>query len=220
MGTKVWVVARVKRGMLAGLSLLAVGALMAQEPPRLFFREDWKEKPAATPITQEHVANPRLLLALYGPGKGAVRKSHHDHPADDPYYVWSGECEANWALTLHDKTSLVDLSGAAKVRWRSFQSGFHQLHLVLKLADGTWVVSDESDEASATWHEREFKLADLHWHTLDIEKIVEGRAVERPNLARVDEVGFTDLMRGGSSEASSRVDWIEVYGEAVKRPQP
>jgi len=39
--------------------------------------------------------------------------------------------------------------------------------------------------------------------------------VEKPDLNRVEEVGFTDLMRGVGTPACSRVDWIEVYG--VKR---
>jgi hypothetical protein len=191
---------------------------MAQDRPGPFFREDWKEMPAATPITQEHIANPRLLLALYGPGKDAVRKSHHDRPANDPYYVWSGECKGNWVVTLHDKTALVDLTGPAKIRWRSFQSGFRQLHLVLKLADGSWLVSDEADGASPTWHEREFNIADLHWRNLAIDIVAEGEVVDHPDLSRVDEIGFTDLMTGGGSSACSRVDWIEVYGKGEKRP--
>jgi len=47
--------------------------------------------------------------------------------------------------------------------------------------------------------------------------------VIKPDLGRVDEIGFTDLMRGMlspagmSSPAASRVDWIEVYARAVKR---
>jgi hypothetical protein len=42
--------------------------------------------------------------------------------------------------------------------------------------------------------------------------------VENPNLSRVEEIGFTELMRGGGHGASgSRVDWIEVYGKPVPR---
>jgi len=33
----------------------------------------------------------------------------------------------------------------------------------------------------------------------------------------VDEIGWTDLMTGGGTPASSRVDWFEVYGWPVKR---
>lgn len=54
------------------IGLLWLGAtrlLVAQDRPGLFFREDWKEIAAVTPITQEHVANPDLILSLYGPGK-------------------------------------------------------------------------------------------------------------------------------------------------------
>jgi len=65
--------------------LLASFAGTAQERPSLMFREDWKELPAATPVTQEHVANPALTLHRYGPGKDEIKKSHHDQPKDDPY---------------------------------------------------------------------------------------------------------------------------------------
>ena len=55
--------------------LLAVTPLFGQDRPGLFFREDWKEIPAATPVTQEHVANADLILSLHGPGKATIRKS-------------------------------------------------------------------------------------------------------------------------------------------------
>jgi hypothetical protein len=42
--------------------LPAAGLLMADLRPPLAFREDWKETPAALPITAEHVANPDLVL--------------------------------------------------------------------------------------------------------------------------------------------------------------
>ena len=45
----------------------------------------------------------------------------------------------------------------------------------------------------------------------------EGQPVENPDLSKVDEVGFTDLMRGGQSRACSRLDWIEVFGFPVER---
>lgn len=199
------------------LFCLAGAALWAQDRPGLFFREDWKETPMATPVTQEHVANPDLALGTYGPGKAGIRKSHHDKPADDPYYIWSGVCPANWAVSLRHKTAQVDLTGQAKIRWRSKQAGYRQLRIMLKLADGTWLVSDATDGPSLDWREREFNLADIRWRKLNIESIVEGDWVANPNLSRVDEIGFTDLMRGGESAACSRLDWLEVYGKPVKR---
>jgi len=185
--------------------------------PELFFREDWKEIPAEIPVTQEHVMNKNLLLHLYGPGKDVIKKSHHDQPADDPYYIWSGLCEGNWLVTLEHQDKFVDLTGYSKIKWRTKQAGFRELHIVLKLADGTWLVSRESDGDSKDWRIREFNIQDLKWYSLNIETICEIKPVSDPDLSRVQEIGFTDLMRGGGSNACSRLDWIEVYGEIISK---
>jgi peptidoglycan/xylan/chitin deacetylase (PgdA/CDA1 family) len=181
------------------------------QPPRAF-REDWKESPAATPVTQEHVADPNLILTLHGPGRDGVKKSHHDQPADDPYYIWSGDTTAPWAASLQDRRGPIDLSRSARVRWRAKQSGFHELRLIIQVDPGQWLVADQSDGPAADWREREFAIADLTWRSLDIARIVEGRAVQRPDLSKVLAIGVTDLRAGGGTPASSRLDWIEVYG--------
>lgn len=178
------------------------------------FREDWKEIPAATPVTQEHVANENLTLNLYGPGADSIRKSHH---SDDPYYIWSGLCTDVWAVGLKHKLFFVDLSKVAKVKWRSMQSGFRELHLLVKLADGTWLVSKQGDGISNDWQTYEFNIPDIDWYKLDMKQIAETIPVENPDLSKVDEIGFTDLMKGGQSNACSRLDYIEVYGTPVKR---
>lgn len=209
--------------------LLAMAGAVGAQPaptagsyrPPLLFREDFKETPPATPITQDHIVNPKLVLSLYGPGKEGMKKSHHPKPSDDPYYIWDGTCTGTCAATLRDKDAFVDLTGFAKIRWRTKQSGFRRLHFVLKLADGSWLVSEQSDGPSSDWREREFILRDLRWRKLDIQKILEGAAVDNPDLSRVDEIGWTDLMTGGGTPASSRVDWIEVYGRPIERkPAP
>ena len=51
----------------------------------------------------------------------------------------------------------------------------------------------------------------------EFKTITETKPVADPDLSKVDEIGFTDLMAGGRSDACSRVDWIEVYGKPVKR---
>lgn len=225
---------RVRRPL--SLSTLAVGTFTAllgasqlsfgQERPGLLFREDWKETPAATPVTQEHVANPELLVKRYGPGEAQIKKSHHDKPADDPYYIWSGDAERNWAISLRHQSALIDLSGQARIRWRAKQTGFRQLRIILKLADGQWIVSDHYDGESTDWRVREFNVADLRWRTFDPVKVTEGKWATNPDMTRVDEIGWTDLMNGGGTPASSRLDWIEVYARPVPRagttgqPQP
>ena len=210
----VWLVALMALGQLLGAGLLPG---FAQDAPRpgLFFREDWKESPAALPVAQKHVANAELILQLHGPGHEGIKKSNHDKPADDPFYIWSGEAKGNWALSLRHRTHSVDLSRQARVVWRSKQQGLRQLRIILQLGDGTWLVSEESDGPSKDWRMKEFVLADTRWFRLDIETIVEGALVTKPDLSRVNAVGFTDLMRGGRSLACSRLDWIEVYGFPV-----
>jgi hypothetical protein len=188
-----------------------------QYRPSLFLREDWKEIPAATPVTQEHVANKDIIMGLYGPGCDSLKKSHHESPSDDPYYVWSGLCIGNWAVTLKNSKSYVDLSGYAKILWRSKQSGLRELHLLIRLADGTWLVSAQSESFSKDWRIFEFNIMDLNWYSLDIKTVIELKPVSNPDLTRVDEIGFTDLMTGGGSDACSRLDWIEVYGKPVPR---
>jgi hypothetical protein len=179
--------------------------------PGLVFREDWREIPAEIPVTQEHVNNPRLILNLYGPGKDSVKKSHHDTPADDPYYIWSGITTDSWALTLKLKEGILDLSDHARIVWRSKQSGFRALHVILKQEDGSWLVSRQADGYSGDWRIKEFIIDDLEWYSLDIQTITELNAISEPDLSSISEVGFTDLIKGGGSNACSRLDWIEVY---------
>jgi hypothetical protein len=208
-------------GFLPLLLLLAcrpAGNLPAQATDAaLFFREDWKEIPAATPVTQEHLVHPELVLSLHGPGREGIKKSYHPEIPNDPFYIWSGECTGNWALSLRHRSQQVDLTGPAQVRWRARQSGFRQLRLLLKLADGTWLVSEAAQGPSDDWQVKAFTPAALRWRTLNIDTVTEGKWVENPNLRQVEEIGFTDLMTGGKTPASSRLDWIEVFGREVER---
>ena len=207
----------------------AAGSAAAQDAP-LFFREDWKEIPLALPVTQEHVANPRLAMELHGAGREGVKKSNHPEIPNDPYYIWMGNCTANCAISLRHTEAFADLTTpGARVRWRSKQSGFRELRLIVRLADGTWLVSDASDAASdgweargkrlsdLPWREHEFRIAAIRWRKLDIDTVLEGAWVEKPDLGRVDALGWTDLRPGNGTPSSSRVDWMEVYARAVKR---
>jgi hypothetical protein len=201
------------------------GALLAQTgppAPGLFFREDWNRKEPFEQVTQEHVANPDLIQSTWGPGRDGIKKRHHGTD-EDPYYIWSGACPGNWALTLGHRTAYADLTGRARIRWRTMQTGFRRLHLILKLADGTWLVSEQFTGASRDWIESEWMVGDLRWYKLNIAEVFEDIEVERADLSRVEEIGFTDLMRGmpspagRSSPAASRIDWIEVYARPVRR---
>src|SRR6266850_1844705 len=52
-----------------------------------------------------------------------------------------------------DKTDYLDLSNPmAKVVWRTKQGGFRQLRLVLKLADGSFLISDRYAGPAEDWN--------------------------------------------------------------------
>ena len=200
------------------------------EYPSLFFREDWKLDPTAPnvntadepehPIGQGDVANPNLEVHVYGDKAGTriADQTYNNHST----YAMTLLCTSNCAITLRDKNNDVDLSGVATLRWRTRISGFHYLHPIIKLADGTWLIGDKAAGLSTNWVESEIQLVDVRWRNLDINNVVEasdGYWVDYPDLSKVEEIGFTDLMRGSGhgSGGGSRVDWIEVYGKPVKR---
>ncbi|MDA0203839.1 MAG: hypothetical protein O3A53_04650 [Acidobacteria bacterium] len=195
------------------ISLVLCGVLSAADP-NLFFREDWADTEPALPVTQEHVANPELVLALHGPGKSVIKKSFHKWVPNDPHYIWSGVTSARWAVSLSKPSAQVDLT-KGRVRWRAKQAGFMRLRIIVETADGQWFVSEASDGPASAWHVTEFILADTKWRVLDIETVIE-KAWGVPDLSGVKSVGFTDLSIGGASSSSSRLDWIEVYGKPVK----
>ena len=113
----------------------------------------------------------------------------------------------------------MNLTGPSKIRWRSKQSGFRNLHVILKLSDGSWLVSRQGDGSSGDWRTMEFNISDLEWYSFDIQSITEMKRVINPDLSKVEEIGFTDLMPGGKSDACSRLDWIEVYAYLVRPKQ-
>ncbi len=202
--------------------------------PGLFFREDFKAPPEGIqemPLgdTQRFVENPNLVLKTYGPGKELIQIDHHwDAPKTDPVFIFTGLTPASWALALRDKNNYVDLTGLGRIKWRIEQTGFHELRPVLKLANGTWLVGDHAEGWTPDWHESEFWPAYIRWRLFDPNTALEmrnggrfenGKWADSPDLSKVDEIGFTDLMAGsGHGQGGwSRIDWIEVYGNPVKR---
>ena len=140
----------------------------------------------------------------------------------DPPNLWTGVCQTAVAATLRHKTSYVDLTGLARIRWVTRVSGFHVVHPIVKLADGNWFVGDYGEGASSAnstlFLDSEFALASVRWRPLDISRIVTtGQAWASPDLSRVDEVGFADLLPGSGHGWGGfvNVGRIEVYGKPV-----
>jgi hypothetical protein len=186
----------------------------------LFFKEEWKSDGKEGAISQENVANPNLELKLYGPSGKEIQIAGAPNNESNPVHPWTGLCTSPCALALRDKSSFVDLTGLARIRWVTKMSGFHQVRPIVKLADGTWLVGDHADGSPTDWLESEFSLADLKWLRLDPERAVTtGNFVPNPDLSKVDEVGFVDLMpsSGHGPGGWADVAAFEVYGKAVPR---
>lgn len=220
--------------MLMGLAYSAGAA--AQGAPRIsispsFFKVEWVQPEGQTgqvPIVQENVADPNVEVRWYGAAaKHLLTSGSPDNPGR-PFSVWSGECDGPFAITFRQSDNYVDLTGLAKMRWVVKTSGFHVVRPVVKLADGTMLVGDHADAALPMMTETEFSFAGVRWARLDPERVVtvnEGGApkgeiwVENPDLSRVDEVGFVDLMPASGHGAGGFIHLgnIEVFGEAVPR---
>jgi hypothetical protein len=217
----------------------AVAPAAPQGPKPLFFRETFKEKdspqaPAGFEVfTPERGSNPNLEITLYGRGARLAPDGHESglqlYYQQDPFsngpiaFVWSGMTEGNWAITVKDKAHFVDLSGNAMIRWRVRMRGFNELRPIVKLADGTMLAGDYTEPMSTHWRQSEFYLVDVpRWRVLDQKEIIAAANTgwqATLDLSKVDEVGFTDLMRGAGHGmgGASGIDWIEVYGTPVKR---
>jgi len=194
----------------------------AARRPGLFLREEWgqTEKGGEHPTGPESVTNPNLELKLYGPTGKEVLLTGAKGDDNNPIHLWTGMCTSPCAVALRDKTSMADLTGLARIRWTTKMSGLHQVHPIVKLADGTWLVADKGDGTVTDWRTSEINFSDVRWLRLDIDKVVtKGTFVQNPDLSKVDEIGFVDLMPGSGHGAGgwSDVAGIEVYGNAVKR---
>ncbi len=180
----------------AGTKILAGAVAGAIRSELRWFREDFTETPQEIPVQQKHLANASLILKRLGPGEGQIKRSFHENKPGDPYYVWSGLCPGTWALAFEHRTSTVDLTHFGKVRWRTKQ------------------MADRGTPESNDWIVDEIDVTTCGWFRLNIKNITKGEQVGKPDLSRVREIGFTDLMPGGKSKACSRLDWLEVYGKS------
>ena len=190
--------------------------------PPLFFREEWKQVAGGGehPITPDAVANTSLELKLYGASSKEIQLTGSATDESNPIHPWTGLCTSGCAVALRDKNNFADLSGLARIRWTTKVSGFHQVRPVLKLADGTWLVGDHADGSPLDWLINDIALAEVRWLKLDIAAVVtKGNFVDKPDLTKVDEIGFVDLLPGSGHGAGGWIDVaaIEVYGKPVKR---
>ena len=192
-----------------------------QQP--LVWREVWKRTPGPVehPVTQDNIANPNLELKLYGPsGKDIQFNGGEGVVPFNPAHLWTGICEQTCGAAFRDKNNYYDLAGLAKIYWLVKISGLHRIHPIIKLANGDWLLGEHEDGTEYDLHPAGFTFSETRWIKLDVDKLVtHGRWVDKPDLTKVDEIGFTDLMPGsGHGDGGySDLGWIEVYAKAVPR---
>ena len=202
-------------------------AAVPMRPP-LFLSESWQPLPTppddhgAWPVSQGGVASPTLELKLYGTSSREIQLVAGRGGSDvTPNNVWTGTTTSPSALALRDRNSYVDLSGPlAKLKFVVRTSGFHQVRPVVKLADGTWLAGDHAIGPNGDFNDTDISVADLRWIKLDIARVVAvGNWIDKPDLSKVDEVGFADLMPGSGHGPGGYVNVgrIQVYGKPVKR---
>jgi hypothetical protein len=203
------------------------------ETPPLLFREVWQQPPHTGPLTDENrrinasaLTNKDLALTLYGPDAANIQVTSHNGVPD----VWNGFTTSPVALTLKLKGAYMDLTGLTRMRWRTRTENLHVLHPVVKLADGQLLVGSQTFQSpqrrmdgakgfTGNFVVSEVTFDDQRWFQLDPEKVVVKLEVNNPDLSRVDEIGYVDLMPGGGhgTAGCTNVSWIEVYATAKKR---
>lgn len=185
--------------------------------PGLLFAENWKW-PAGTsgevPLTREANGNPELDLEMFAPG-GVIEINKAS-----PMHIWTGACTAACAVAFRDKRYFADLSGLARIRFDTRMSGFHHIRPIVKLAEGTWWVGDQTVGTDTDFLVSEISFADLRWLKLDTTHLVtHGDLVDKIDLSKVDEIGFVDLEAGSGhgKGGSADVAEIEVYARPIAR---
>ena len=231
-------------GVVASLGLCASALVLAQEPaggrgggnaaPRptpatlvmsVAFQPAVPGKTEQLPFVQANVTDANLELKQYGAGKEVLTNAGNAVQFI-PFSAWTGAALGPFALTFRSRTSVLDLSGVAKIRWATKTSGFHVVQPVVKLVDGSMFVGDYESASVAMMLVTEFPLAIVRWAKFDPMRAVtlgspgpNNQIWVTPDLTKVDEFGFADLIPGSGHGTGGwvHVGSIEVYGKSVPR---
>jgi hypothetical protein len=206
------------------------GAPQPTASPELLFNMTMQNE-TRLPMGQDSITTPNMDIHLYGDGKNiivAVGKG-----ANFPR-TFFGLCEKPCGFTLRDRNNYFDLRGRANIKFTTIVSGFHRVRPIIKLADGTLLIGDQAEGSTADYHQYEISFSDCRWLKLDpVRGVTLGGAwVEAPDLSKVDEVGYFDILPGSGVHtegvpveklpAPPAGGWIavssfELWGKPVKR---
>ena len=70
--------------------------------------------------------------------------------------------DVHFTLCLHfrDKTNFADLAGLARIKMVTKMSGYHKVHPIVKLADGTMLIADREEGSTVDWLESDIAVGE------------------------------------------------------------
>jgi hypothetical protein len=197
------------------IGLVAAPGIYAQQrgappaAPQMLFNMTLQNE-TRLPLGQSSVTTPNVDLQLYGDGKNIIVAVGRGANFPRTFF---GLCKGPCGFTLRDKNNYFDLRGRAHIKFTTIVSGFHRVRPVIKLADGTLLIGDQAEGSVADYHSYQISFSEVRWLKLDdVRGVTLGTWVENPDLSKVEEVGYFDVIPGSG---------VHTDGLAVeKQPAP
>jgi hypothetical protein len=172
------------------------GAAQPPATPQLLFNMTLQNE-TRLPLTQKSLTTANVDLQLYGDGRNIVVAVGSGANLPRTFF---GLCEKPCGFTLRDRSSLFDLRGRAHITFTTIVSGFHRVRPLIKLADGTLLIGDQAEGSVADYHQYQISFSECRWLRLDpVRGVTLGTWVENPDLSRVEEVGYFDVIPGSGA---------------------
>jgi hypothetical protein len=224
---------RKSAGIAAVAVLLCTWAAGAQPAAPVLLINMTLQNDSRQPLTQRSVTTPNIDLQLYGDGANIIVATGSGPNLPRTFF---GLCKGPCGFTLRDRSHHFDLRGRAKMVFTTIVSGFHRVRPIVKLADGTLLIGDQAEGSAADYHQYTISFSECRWLRLDpVRGVTLGSWVQNPDLSRVEEVGYFDVLPGsGAWTAGLPVEkqppppvggWIavsafELWGSPVSRNTP
>jgi hypothetical protein len=207
----------------------ARGAAQPVLAPQLLFKMTLQNE-TRLPLAQNSITTPNVDLQLYGDGKNIIVAVGAGANLPRTFF---GLCAKPCGFTLRDRNNYFDLRGRANIKFTTIVSGFHRVRPIIKLSDGTLLIGDQAEGSVADYHPYQISFSECRWLRLDpVRGVTLGTWVDSPDLSKVDEVGYFDVIPGSGvhteglpverQPAPPVGGWIavtsfELWGQAVSR---
>jgi hypothetical protein len=174
------------------------GATPVAEPALLFTMT--LQNGARQALTQASVTTPNVDLQLYGDGANIIVATGNGPHLPRAFF---GLCQGPCGFTLRDRSNYFDLRGRANVTFTTIVSGFHRVRPIVKTADGALLICDQAEGSVADYHQYTISFSECRWLRLDpVRGVTLGTWVQNPDLSRVEEVGYFDVIPGSGAHTA------------------